>query len=46
MLFLTLLVELCWHKIDDVLVYGYPLVSTMVQYVDVNTLLVFCSWSK
>jgi hypothetical protein len=41
--FPTLLVELCWHEIDNIPVCGYPLVSIMVQYVDVNTPLVFYS---
>jgi hypothetical protein len=40
---LTLLVELCWLKINDVLVCCYPLVSSMVQNVDVNAPLVFYS---
>ncbi len=39
---LTLLVKLFWLEIDIVLVCGYPLVSFVVQYVDVNTPLVLC----
>jgi hypothetical protein len=46
LLFLTLLVELCSHEIDDVPFCDYPLVSTVMPYVDVNTPLVFYSWSK
>jgi hypothetical protein len=43
---LTLLVELCWCEIDNVPVYDYPLVSIVVQYVGVNTPLIFYSWFK
>jgi hypothetical protein len=43
---LTLLVEMCCCEINDVPFYSYPLVFTVVQYVDVSTLLGFCSWSK
>jgi hypothetical protein len=41
-----LLVNLCWLKINYVHICDYPVVSYVVQNVDVNTPLVLYSWSK
>jgi len=38
-----LLVKLCWLEFDNVPFCGYPLVFSMVQNMDVNTLLIFYS---
>jgi hypothetical protein len=41
--FLTLLVKLSLFEFDDAPLCGYPLVSSMVQNVDVNTPFLLCS---
>jgi hypothetical protein len=42
--FVTFLVKLSWFEFDGAPFCGYPLVSYVVQNVDVNTPLVLCSW--